>query len=553
MALAPGWCSWHWCQDSLTDGLMALGMCQNSLQWCCDSLHDGLMVPGQLPWHWCCAGTHYNGARMACMMAPWHWGCAGTHGPGASAGSQYISARTASMMAPWQCAGWDGFHGISPGLVLAWLTLHWCWDALNGIGIGSAHVASMPGQPAWHWCCASLHGIGIGPVHIALVLAWLTWHSSQDGLHGIGGGLAHMAVLPGWLAWHCCTIPHDNISSQAQLYYMVTLISWAFPYYKVTIGPMKVYAEIQWTVKEKLHDTIQQYYYEWDKWGAKSADGELNGSQGNWIYEMKYDLHLHSCSSRTYSKLQMSSDSDGHKSNNNTSKGDKDNNATNMGGSDGDNARCGLKAMSKVYSEVNAQLLISEGNEYGMGLYVSAKEKEIDGDGWLKAIHQLKANNQDQMKLAPAPVRVEDLSLKEAQGSMELRVKKVVNEDGQLEVAQQHLAQGLQPPDKVPDGMDEVKVLAILLTPTCHLKDEQEPGAHMHIRMVWVLRGVFERQGRKGCVQEQEVLRTERVFSAKLGASLGKEGSCSSVWQGQGSMVKLGEADAETRTFVQGE
>ncbi|KAI6002576.1 hypothetical protein F5J12DRAFT_947380 [Pisolithus orientalis] len=60
MALAPGWHSWHWCWDSLTDGLIALGMCWNSLQWCCDSLHDGLMALGmcQNIWHRCQDSFH---------------------------------------------------------------------------------------------------------------------------------------------------------------------------------------------------------------------------------------------------------------------------------------------------------------------------------------------------------------------------------------------------------------------------------------------------------------------------------------------------------------
>ncbi|KAI5996031.1 hypothetical protein F5J12DRAFT_785515 [Pisolithus orientalis] len=154
MALALGWHSWHWCWDSLTDGLMALGMCQNSLQWCCDSLHDGLMalamcqniwhrcwvcfhgigvvlehitmVLGQLPQHWCCAGTHYNGAGMAFMMAPWHWGC----------------ARMACMMDLWHW-GYARIHGTGAGLasmalVWCWYTLQWCQNGLHnrphGIG-----------------------------------------------------------------------------------------------------------------------------------------------------------------------------------------------------------------------------------------------------------------------------------------------------------------------------------------------------------------------------------------------------------------------------------
>ncbi|KAI6141415.1 hypothetical protein BKA82DRAFT_4018721 [Pisolithus tinctorius] len=170
---------------------------------------------------------------MACMMAPWHWGCAGTHGPGAGAGLQYIGARdsfhdgpkaVAMCRSTWHCAGshsisagMDGFHGISPGFVLAWITLLWCWDALDGIGIGSAHVESIPGQPAWHWCCAGLHGIGIGPIPIALVLARLAWHSSQDGLHGICGGPAHVAVLPGRLAWHWCWAGLHDSAARGEL------------------------------------------------------------------------------------------------------------------------------------------------------------------------------------------------------------------------------------------------------------------------------------------------------------------------------------------------
>ncbi|KAI6141640.1 hypothetical protein BKA82DRAFT_4018642 [Pisolithus tinctorius] len=110
MALALGWHSWHWCWDSLTDGLMALGMCQ-------DSLHDGLMALGmcQNIWH----RTHYNGARMACMMDLWHWGYARIHGTG---------ARPASM-----------------ALVWCQYTLQWCQNGLHdgshGIGDVPEHMA----------------------------------------------------------------------------------------------------------------------------------------------------------------------------------------------------------------------------------------------------------------------------------------------------------------------------------------------------------------------------------------------------------------------------
>ncbi|KAI5993811.1 hypothetical protein F5J12DRAFT_785933 [Pisolithus orientalis] len=86
-----------------------------------------------LPWHWCCAGIHYNGAGMAFMMAPWHWGCAGTH---------YTGARMACMMDLWHW-GYAGIHGTGAGpasmaLVWCWYTLQWCQNGLHnrphGIG-----------------------------------------------------------------------------------------------------------------------------------------------------------------------------------------------------------------------------------------------------------------------------------------------------------------------------------------------------------------------------------------------------------------------------------
>ncbi|KIN97579.1 hypothetical protein M404DRAFT_890990 [Pisolithus tinctorius Marx 270] len=151
---------------------------------------------------------------------------------------------------------------------------------------------------------------------------------------------------------------------------------------------------------------------------------------------------------------------------------------------------------SKVLDKVGARLLISEGKEdakvpfsvlirtlsTARYRYPGAKEKAIDGDGQLEAVHQYLAS-----KRRPPDYEVEGRSLGSKEVSAythrgrrpisegdsriyELKVtgfirariyatlrylvssgEKVVNEDGRLEVAQRHLEQGLWPPDEVPD------------------------------------------------------------------------------------------------------
>ncbi|KAI6150354.1 hypothetical protein BKA82DRAFT_4013175 [Pisolithus tinctorius] len=172
---------------------------------------------------------------------------------------------------------------------------------------------------------------------------------------------------------------------------------------------------------------------------------------------------------------------------------------------------------SKVLDRVEAQSLISEGKEDGASLqaeckdqvtklrkenyevqvprlaiiqtlstasyrYLSTKEKVVDRDGQLKAVHRLLPPG-----LHPSNCEVEGQRSRSKEvsacthqgrkpifeaGSRVYRAKvtgfirartyatlkylvssseKVVNEDGRLEVAQRHLEQGLRPPDKIPD------------------------------------------------------------------------------------------------------
>ncbi|KAI6139486.1 hypothetical protein BKA82DRAFT_4020015 [Pisolithus tinctorius] len=99
------------------------------------------LVPGWPPWHWGCAGTHYKGAGMVCMMDLWHWRYAGIHGTG---------ARPASM-----------------ALVQCQYTLQWCQNGLHDRphGIGD-------GQNIWRRFQHSFHGIGVVLEHIPMVLGW---------------------------------------------------------------------------------------------------------------------------------------------------------------------------------------------------------------------------------------------------------------------------------------------------------------------------------------------------------------------------------------------
>ncbi|KAI6154929.1 hypothetical protein BKA82DRAFT_4432149 [Pisolithus tinctorius] len=172
---------------------------------------------------------------------------------------------------------------------------------------------------------------------------------------------------------------------------------------------------------------------------------------------------------------------------------------------------------SKVLDKVGARLLISEGKEDSASSWVEceelltklrkgkfeakvpfsvlirtlstaryrhpgAKEKAIDGDGRLEAVHQYLAS-----RLCPPDCEVEGQRPRSNKVSTftrrgrrpiteggsriyELKVtgfiraqtcatlkylvsssEKVVNEDGRLEVAQRHLEQGLRPPDEIPD------------------------------------------------------------------------------------------------------
>ncbi|KIN98389.1 hypothetical protein M404DRAFT_31392 [Pisolithus tinctorius Marx 270] len=172
---------------------------------------------------------------------------------------------------------------------------------------------------------------------------------------------------------------------------------------------------------------------------------------------------------------------------------------------------------SRIYKEDDTQSLISEGKEDGASSraecedqvmklrkenyevqvpclaiiqtlstasyrYLSTKEKAVDRDGWLEAVHRLLPP-----RLHPSNCEVEGRHSRSKEvsgcthwgrkpifeaGSRVYRAKvtgfirartyatlkylvssseKVVNEDGRLEVAQRHLEQGLQPPDEVPD------------------------------------------------------------------------------------------------------
>ncbi|KAI5993747.1 hypothetical protein F5J12DRAFT_785990 [Pisolithus orientalis] len=157
MALALGWCSWHWCWDSLTDGLVASGMCQNSLQWCWDGfpgigvvLEHITMVLGWLPWHWCCARTQ------------WCW------------------------------------NGLHDGL----MALGMCWHSLQRDML--EYMELVLGWPPWHWSGAGTHYNGarmactIGLM--VLEMCQNTWHRFQDGFHGIGVVLEHIPMVLGWPA-----------------------------------------------------------------------------------------------------------------------------------------------------------------------------------------------------------------------------------------------------------------------------------------------------------------------------------------------------------------
>ncbi|KAI6002610.1 hypothetical protein F5J12DRAFT_783783 [Pisolithus orientalis] len=117
MALAPGWHSWHWCWDSLTDGLTALGMCQNI-------------------WHRCQDGFHGISPGLVLAWLTLHWCWDTLNGIGIGSAHVEFNARTASM---------------------ALLTWHSSQDGLHGIGDGLAHMAVLPGWLAWHWCWAGLH------------------------------------------------------------------------------------------------------------------------------------------------------------------------------------------------------------------------------------------------------------------------------------------------------------------------------------------------------------------------------------------------------------
>ncbi|KAI6140345.1 hypothetical protein BKA82DRAFT_4019596 [Pisolithus tinctorius] len=75
---------------------------------------------------WCCAGTHYDGAGMACMMESWNWGYAGIHGTGAGPASMALVLCQNTL----QWHGFrDGFHSI--GVVPEHITLQWCRNGLH--------------------------------------------------------------------------------------------------------------------------------------------------------------------------------------------------------------------------------------------------------------------------------------------------------------------------------------------------------------------------------------------------------------------------------------
>ncbi|KAI6152630.1 hypothetical protein BKA82DRAFT_4013051 [Pisolithus tinctorius] len=139
---------------------------------------------------------------------------------------------------------------------------------------------------------------------------------------------------------------------------------------------------------------------------------------------------------------------------------------------------------SKVLDRVEAQSLISEGKEDGTSSWVEceeypgAKEKAIDGDGRLEAVHQYLAS-----RLRPPDCEVEGRRprsnkvstftrrgrrpiIEESSRIYRLKVtafiivqtcatsryfvsssEQVVDEDGRLEVARRHLVQELWPPD----------------------------------------------------------------------------------------------------------
>ncbi|KAI6142692.1 hypothetical protein BKA82DRAFT_4017940 [Pisolithus tinctorius] len=170
-------------------------------------------VPGQLPWHWCCARTHYNGmgsgmastalvlcqntlhyngARMACMMAPWHWGCASTNCKGSG---------MACMM---DLSHWGYARMHRAGAGMASMALGMCRHSLQRCrdGFHDGPVALGICQNTWNWCRYTLqwrqnglhdrpHGIGDGRN---------IWHWFQHGFHGIGVVLEHIPMVPGWPA-----------------------------------------------------------------------------------------------------------------------------------------------------------------------------------------------------------------------------------------------------------------------------------------------------------------------------------------------------------------
>ncbi|KAI5984486.1 hypothetical protein F5J12DRAFT_787568 [Pisolithus orientalis] len=196
MALVLGQldCWPHGIGDVLELITMVLGLLPQ--HWCCAGTHyNGAQMACMMDsWHWCCAGTHYNGARMAFMMAPWHWGCAGTH---------YTGARMACMMDLWHW-GYARIHGTgarpaSMALVRCWYTLQWCQNGLHdrphGIGDVPEYMAWVPGWLPWHWWCAGTHSNG---ARMACMMA--PWHWGCAGTHGPGARPSSM--MAPW-QWQC--------------------------------------------------------------------------------------------------------------------------------------------------------------------------------------------------------------------------------------------------------------------------------------------------------------------------------------------------------------